>query len=115
MSEVQEMTGLTREDLKLLTTTISLIEVVEPGADPLLSFSEVYCLMKILERMISDGVIRQTRKTEYFNVSVMLGDEESKVLEFFAMFSVLEVGEASGGSARLKKGVQSQWCRSYLC
>lgn len=58
MSEVQEITALKREDLELFTSDIPLIEVVEQGADPLLSFSEVYCLVKIFERMFDDGVYR---------------------------------------------------------
>ena len=45
------MTGLKREDLALFTTDIPLIEVVEPVADPWLSFSEVYCLAKVLKRV----------------------------------------------------------------
>lgn len=55
MSEVQEMTGLAREDLELFTSAVPIIEIVAPGADPLVSFSEVYCLLKIFERMADEG------------------------------------------------------------
>lgn len=59
MSEVQQLTGLVREDLEVFTTAVPLIEIVEPGPDPLLSFSEVYCLVKIFSRMVDDEVIQQ--------------------------------------------------------
>ncbi len=57
MSEVQEMTGLAREDLELFTSAVPIIEIVELGADPLLLFSEVYCLVKIFSKMVDDGGI----------------------------------------------------------
>lgn len=57
MSEVTTLTGLKREDLELFTTAIPLIEIVEPGADPLLPFSEVYCMVKIFERFVEDRMV----------------------------------------------------------
>jgi len=55
MSEVSTLTGLTREDLELFTFAIPLIEIVEGGDDPLLSFKDVFCLVKIFERAVDEG------------------------------------------------------------
>lgn len=56
MSEVQEMTGLTREDVEFFVS-LRLISVIEAGGDPLLSFKDVFCLAMILERFVGEGVI----------------------------------------------------------
>lgn len=65
MSEVHEMTRLTREDLELFTSAVPLIEIVEPGADPLLSFSEVYGLVTIFERIVGRLMMRVCSQSEW--------------------------------------------------
>lgn len=57
LSEVTTLTGLTREDLELFTVAIPLIEIVEAGDDPLLSFKYVFCLVKIFDRFVREGAI----------------------------------------------------------
>lgn len=59
ISEVCALTGLTKEDIALLCS-LRLIEVVEAGEDPLLSFRDVFSLVKVFDRFVDDGVIRQT-------------------------------------------------------
>lgn len=56
MSEVSTLTGLTREDIGFFVS-LRLISVVEAGEDPLLSFKDVFCLMRILERFVDQGTI----------------------------------------------------------
>lgn len=55
MSEVNQMTGMTMEDL---ATFIScrLIPVTESADDPVLSFRDVFCLVKIFSRFVREGV-----------------------------------------------------------
>lgn len=59
ISEACALTGLTKEDVALLCS-LRLIEVVEAGEDPLLSFRDVFSLVKVFDRFVDDGVIRQT-------------------------------------------------------
>lgn len=59
MSEVQEMTGLKREHLELFTFAIPIIEVVEPESDPLLSFREVYCFVKIFKWKVKNEIFKR--------------------------------------------------------
>lgn len=56
MSEVTQMTGMTKEDLEFFISC-RLIEVTESGDDPVLSFRDIYCLMKIFSRFVREGVI----------------------------------------------------------
>ena len=56
LSEVSTLTGLTREDAEFFVS-LRLIEGVEAGEDPLLSFKDVFCLVKIFERFFGEGVI----------------------------------------------------------
>lgn len=56
MSVVSTLTGLTREDIGFFVS-LRLISVVEAGEDPLLSFKDVFCLMRILERFVDQGTI----------------------------------------------------------
>lgn len=57
MSEVLTLTGLTREDVEFFVS-LGLISVIEVGEDPLLSFKDVFCLVKIFEPFVAEGVIR---------------------------------------------------------
>lgn len=56
MSEALTMTGLSDEDVEFFVS-LRLICVVELGEDPLLSFKDVFCLVKIFERCFGEGVI----------------------------------------------------------
>lgn len=56
VTEVIQLTGMTDEDLGFFISC-RLIQVVEESNDPVLSFSDVYCLMNILSRFAREGVI----------------------------------------------------------
>lgn len=56
MTEVIMLTGLTREDVEFFVS-LGLIESVAAGEDPLLSFNDVFCLMKLFERFVGEGLI----------------------------------------------------------
>ena len=53
MSEVLTLTGLTREDVEFFIS-LRLISVIEAGEDPLVSFRDVFCLVRIFERICSE-------------------------------------------------------------
>lgn len=55
MSEVCTLTGLTREDVEFFVS-LRFIECVEAGEDPLLSFRDVFCLVKVFEGIGKEGV-----------------------------------------------------------
>lgn len=52
MSEVIQMTRMTQEDLRFFNSC-RLIEVTESADDPVLSFRDVFCLLKIFSRFIN--------------------------------------------------------------
>jgi hypothetical protein len=56
MSEVIQMTGLTKEDLEAFISC-RLIAVTEFADDPGLSFRDVFCLVKIFSGFVDQGVI----------------------------------------------------------
>ena len=58
ISEVSALTGLTKEDVALFAS-LRLIEVVEAGKDPLLSFRNVFSLVRVFDRFVDEGVIQQ--------------------------------------------------------
>ncbi len=56
MSEVRALIGLTREDVEVFVS-LSLISVIDAAEDSLLSFRDVFCLVKIFERFVHQGII----------------------------------------------------------
>lgn len=56
MSELIQMTGVTKEDLEFFISC-RLIAVRESAGDPVLSFSGVYALVRIFSRFAGEGVI----------------------------------------------------------
>lgn len=59
MTEVITNTGLRRADVEFFVS-LRLIECVEAGEDPLLSFKDVFCLMRTFERFVAEGIISQS-------------------------------------------------------
>lgn len=56
MSEILAMTGLMTEDVELFVS-LRFISVVEAGSDPLLSFQNVFALLKVFERLVDEGAM----------------------------------------------------------
>lgn len=56
MFEVIQITGIPKEDLELFISC-RLIAVTEPAHDPVLSFRDVFCLVKIFSGFVDQGVI----------------------------------------------------------
>lgn len=56
MSEVIQMIGMWDEDVKIFVSC-RLIAVTEPADDPVLSFRDLFCLVKIFSRFVREGVI----------------------------------------------------------
>lgn len=56
MSEMIEMTEMTMEDIGFFVS-LRLIECVEAGDDPVLSFRDVYGLVRIFSRFVAQGII----------------------------------------------------------
>lgn len=56
MSEVIQMTVMTKEDLEILISC-RLITVAESADDPVLSFRDVYGLMRIFTRFVDQGIM----------------------------------------------------------
>jgi hypothetical protein len=56
MSEVIQMTGMLNEDVETFISC-RLIAVTEPADDPVLSFRDAFCLVKIFSRFVREGVI----------------------------------------------------------
>lgn len=59
MSEVSQLTGLTKEDIEFFVS-LRLIECAEAGDDSLLPFKDVFCLVRIVERFVAVGIISQS-------------------------------------------------------
>ena len=56
LSEVMQMTGLQNEDVETFVSC-RLIAVTESADDVVVSFRDVFCLIKIFSRFIAQGVI----------------------------------------------------------
>ncbi len=56
MADVIQMTGMTKGDLEFFIS-LRLIEFSDPATDLLLSFRDIYCLMKIFSRFVAQGII----------------------------------------------------------
>ena len=56
MSEVIQMTRMTKEDLEILISC-RLITVTESADDPVLSIRDVYGLVRIFSRFVAQGII----------------------------------------------------------
>ncbi len=55
-SEVIQMTGMTKQDFEFFMSC-RLIAVTQPGDDPVLSFRDVFCLVKIFSRFNREGLL----------------------------------------------------------
>lgn len=56
MSELIQMTEMTKADVETFITC-RLIAVTESADDPVLSFRDAFCLVKIFSRFVREGVI----------------------------------------------------------
>lgn len=53
MSEVIQMTGMTKKDVETLAS-LRLVEIIDSTTDPLVSVSDVVCLVRVFSRFVRD-------------------------------------------------------------